>query len=711
MHEHFTTHVALNGDGDRARVFIVRGDTGMGTTEVGLQYIAAHAETYDKIVWVCSNSEGAIVQSFRSVAEVLGTEISRDPSIDVQSGLSRLSKACGKVLLIYDGLNDDNLSHKITTVHRPFWHSSMSVIITTSYDVNLSLGDPINRSVTLNALNPKDGVQFFRMTLGPEIVGSEVALYEFGEAIGWLPLALKEAVSYLKTKRYSVATFLDILKDDPINFFQQGTLSSSAIENPRVISVLSKSMARIHQSPSTSYAARFFVLCSFLGGRVDHDLFVLAHKFCQRLGECGHVTKPIEWLFPEGESWTPAKLHKALSSLWSLNLLQYQNGAWEQQPMIAELARRNSGERSEAFVIRAACFLHACAEELRVKEGGNANPDTTDVYYAQLRVAHHADVCVAFCRRVLRTDIAEVVPLECTVTFSIWNIHASKYKAAIKMLEAGLKQHFAQFDGSADGERKTIIKARRALAWAFRKDGQVDEAQKHQECAIQELQALSLKLFESSVLRKELIRAHGELATIYRDRGQFRTAIRLQFEVAREAEEIAGSTAYMTLHEWSCLSTIYGAADMLRESLNLDKKVLAVHNKHYPHRRPLRQDLERLRKMRLLAMTHYSLGEFDEAIALEMKVLERTQELRGERHVETAEALYNLAASCYWAGASRGWLQAACRLVVSGSRTNVELQNALKYIEQARSIRLEKLGRDDEETQKAYDLQEMILIA
>lgn len=702
MDDHFASHDVVYDD--VLRTFVLRGDSGVGTREIALRYIATHQRSYNKIVWISSASEYDIANSFKSIAASLG--IPHDPEIIVQSVLSGLSKTRGKVLLIYDDLNHISLSQKIIKEHLPKWHSSMRIIITTSCNLDLDSEDGVHVSRTVKALCPEDGVQLLRLSLGAEIKGSAADLFALGQAVGWLPLALQESASILRTKSYSVSTFLRILKDDPLKVFQLGSPSYSDVESGTV-STLKQSMSRIHQSPSTPYSAECYLLCSFLGNKVDHDLFELAHKFSKRPGQ-SQLRQHIEWLFPKGDQWTLSAMHMDLSCLLMLNLFQDQNGSWEQPPMMAQLARHESGEDKELYIIRAACFIHACAEELRMTKGGHIRADIPDVYYIQQRLVQHAEVSVEFCRRVLGKNIATLIPLECTITIAVWYIHVCEYALAIEMLEAGLEAHATQPIEPSSTREPVIIEAHRALSWALRKNGDLISAQNKQEVAIRSLEALRGVALVSGTPRKEVVRARGELATILRDRGRFDEAIKLQSEIVEQSKQTFGEFTSDTLHEMSCLSTIYSVAGLKKKSVELDREILEKYNKTYPEFPTARQKSERLRKMRLLAVSLFELGRYEEAKSLEKSVLNGMRKLRGESHKETAEALCDLAASCYEANASRGWVRTLYQAMTTGSLANDDLITARRCIEQTLSIRRELHGEDHTETKKAYHLQKKI---
>jgi tetratricopeptide (TPR) repeat protein len=406
---------------------------------------------------------------------------------------------------------------------------------------------------------------------------------------------------------------------------------------------------------------------------------------------------------------------RELPKLVTHSVLQIQNGSWEQHLMMAEVVRHIEAN-PEAAVWNAAYFILAVAEELRRKEGGNARSDTTSVYYVQFRITHHADFCIDYCRRVLGKNIATIVPLDCTITFAIWNVRAGKYKLAIGMLKAGLEHHKSQFQDSKDPkEREIFARAQRALANAFRNSNKLEEAYEQQMTAIQVLTDLSRQPGVSRSVVEELIRARGELATIYRERGwrdknarYFRMAISLQTEVVEQAGAYFGKSSSESLHEMSCLSAILTWAGSLDLSLEKDKEIFDLCNNSYPNNPTLRQRQERLRKMKHLGQSYYHCAEYDEAVRLEKEVLKETRDIRGVKHLETAEALYNLAVSYHGKGIQeqrrnkhKPW--------TSDTLVNIDLDSAMDCIREALDIRQEFLGKEHEQTKKAIEQQEKIL--
>lgn len=693
IHRHLTSNNRLGvGHG---RVFVIRGGPGMGKTETALQYASTYAGAYSKIVWIRAGSELEIFQSFRSVVETLRIEDSRDPQITtydpeiaVDLALTRLSQANQRVLLVYDGL--DKLSPSVIAQHRQKWHSSMGVIVTTSYDIPMSQEDG---SIILKGIEPHGGVDLLRKLLEPEFQDMDATLHAFGQAVGWSPIAVVVIPSLLKAQRYPVATLLDIWKNSPMLFLDEGTSPCSSIQNCVVISVLTKHLEGFRQDAST-YASTFLNLCSFLGPKVDYSLLELAYSFHQRnkASGPGNHAPHLEWLFGNA-SWTLTQLHMELPELVEHHVLYHEENSWEQPALMSEVVRHNSGD-PETLIVDAAYLIHAAAEEVRKQESGGARRDTRSVYYAQLPIVHYPDTLVAFCQHVLKKNIATIVPLEYIITFATWNVHARKYPLAIDMLKAGIKQHTARSDDFAD-VREIVNNARRVLAWALRSNGQLEEAMVEQECAIGELRDSLSKHGNEISSVPELVRAQGELASIFRDRGRrdnsrddFNSAITLQKKAIRQATEIFGEAHSETLHERSCLSTIYTWANMRKESLDEDKMILHLSASNLPRSPTSRQMSEHLKKMRHVGEGHYDCGEYDKAKPVEMELVKQTRELRGDRHIETAEALYNLGMSCYAASKSGGWAEVLRRLVTHGSLTNISLYQA----QQAAGMVQELLG-------------------
>lgn len=168
------------------------------------------------------------------------------------------------------------------------------------------------------------------------------------------------------------------------------------------------------------------------------------------------------------------------------------------------------------------------------------------------------------------------------------------------------KQHG---DNGAEAETTAL----RALSLARRRQRKLPEALSVQQEALEKLRDLASML---RPLDDQALRAEAELATIYRDSGNLEEALTLQSTVVERARRYFGECSLETLHEMSCLGILAKKTDDLQKALSIEAEVLRLYKEYFPDR------LEMWNAMSSLAITYYYLDRNDEAIDLELQVLD-----------------------------------------------------------------------------------------
>lgn len=626
------------------RLAVLHGNGGMGKTRIALKYSLRNKWAYDRIIWIRANSEQQIRGSFRAVAQQLNLPSPEEDAI--AQVLSKLLCVDGRVLIVYDSLDNGHLLDWIRREHSPRWRRPLEVIITTRDRRYLDLRP--QRGFFIGPMSPEEGQDFLEKTLEKpkqDADGRNRGLVELGEELGWHPLALWQAASYLKTSPVPVRAYLRMLRDRPLETLRERHPWNDE-ENSTAIAVFETSMARVQQV--SKYAEKWLTFCSYLGCQVDMGLFHVAFQSCSSIGsDATHAPgaetrQRLEWLFQDGEgSRTPLPVHR-LSDLGTLNLIDgSRSDCWEMHPLVATWARhRQDTHMRRELIVTAVCFIHACAEHFRRRPQGVTaigavwRRDTLTAYYAQLPLARHVASCVEFCDSLLSRSIGAEAPVECTVSLAALCVHMGHLAAAERMLKAALETR-------PEASESAVIEARRTISWALRKadPNRYAEALQYQLAAVAQLKAAARP---SDVA--ELLRAQGELATIYRDLQDYDRAIELQSKVVEEAKEVYRNLPSGLLHEMSCLATIYWKKGDAERSLAMDEEALRLCERAYPG------GPERYKKMQQVACSLYNLGRYEDARDKELEALTGLQGLHGDNHLETAEAKYNLSKTLWISG-------------------------------------------------------------
>jgi tetratricopeptide (TPR) repeat protein len=662
-------------------VFVLHGSPDLGKTRIALQYATKHDKSYSKIVWVRAGSSYEVLDSFRLAARSLELESPERGLIGAV--FSKLSEIDGKILIVYDDL-DVNMSALIHTEHERQWGPSTHVIITTNDRLSVrSL--QVCATHVINSLSASEGHKLMRTMLHFQNSESDSDLTRLGEALGWHPLAIQQSVSYIDISALSVDRYLSTLSRAPkdVLFSELGYIDTGKSLEATFEQLLKRLGA------DDSFAVDWVSMCSYLGTKIDHDLFDLAQDFWSsgpvRAQESNAFSPTsdgwaeLSWLFSD-PSRSLESMWLRLSALGRFNVVKTHSTYWELPTLMALWIRHRHGDapgQKHKHLARAVCFLHACAEQLRRAGAGNARRDTAAAYNAQLRLVHLANVCVRHCSDAIKKNIASIVPVECTVTLACWKIHAGDCNSAVDMLTVALDR---------ETNPLSMIDLQRTLAWGLRRGCRAAEAVPYQLLAIESLERLQASNAASTAdCVYEVLRARGELASIYREvpkKLKLNDAIELQKGIVTQTRELYGDNARQTIHEMSCLSSIYSTAVQLEKALAIDLEILEIC-------RESRTSLEELMSQKeKLAVTYFDLHRFKDAIELQTEVMEWCRERYGEQHIETATALHRLAAS---------------RL-----HAEFELPLAHKMISSALDIRRKWLGDENDRTKKSAKLKEEI---
>ncbi|KAK2612981.1 hypothetical protein QQS21_000910 [Conoideocrella luteorostrata] len=648
---------------DGTQVHVLHGNGGMGKTQIALKHAQEYSSMYDTVVWIQADSDERMQDSFRCIAVKMGLDCTLENTASYV--LSKFSEAGGKVLLIYDNLDDGDLKRVIEKYHKPKWKDAIRVLITTRNREYLALR---TQASIVEPLGADDAAQLLRGLVSHDHdmdPDSDSNVSELCRALGNFPLGILQAAAYITTSGISYSHYLDVLNKEP-----QYALGYEAQMFPykkTVFTVWEASLARVEET--SQYSARWFFLCSFLDTTVAHNLFELACSFCQRTRKDHQkgARRYIEWLYPSNTktTWTAATLQSSLLKLQSLSLIStsYQRGqeaCTTYHPLVQQWARlRLPKRKQEEFLVMAVSLIYACAEELCEQE--NVRRDTRTAYYVQRQLISHAHSCVRYCDDVLKRNIAKLVPVECTITLATFYIYAKEYGPANEMLEVAIQR--------PDEDPIDIVAAQRVLAWALRWQNKPGEALSLQTLAIEGLTSL-----EPLAQPGERIRAFAELASIYRDINNLEKAVELQSQVVDDAKAEFGPDASDTLLEMSCLATIHNKMKEYEKACRIDEYVLAIYKKKQ------RNSSEILNKMKNLGITYYNLKRYNEGVLLEKAVLEEMEKLYGRDHPGTASAMHYLAATYKAMGC---------------------LHQALPLFSEALAIRKAALGENHEGTKKS----------
>lgn len=667
-----------DGDGNVAQVFVLCDFAGTGKTAIAQKYATKHANAYAAVVWIDGSSEDSL----------------RNGCVEWE----KISKLPGKVLLVYDGLDGEGLFNKVKKYHSPGWTKSIRVLVTTSNQRVSNLA-PQENVKKVEPLSSEDSQRLI-CPLGSLDQETKNTLFELAQSLDGWPLGLCAAAK-MTHDGHSISSIMRWIREE-------GFLSHDHELSPgsSIYDAFEKNM-KVLEPRVTERARVLFTLCAFLGGEVPKSMFELAFAFFPTARSNSRYSRM--WNLVSSVVQVPSTNRICIGSEFAgflmFNLIKdVHDGVWVQPQAVAMWARSRSREDRISFISMAATFLYMWAERQRLTKGEGARVDTKHVWGEHFRLVRYADLLIDYCDDVLGLDFAALVPIQCVTTFAAWYVHGdTRRDRARTMLRTALsetdKKETNRTDPSlSDDEAWAILHAadaRRILAWADRVSGELQEAEKQQDSAIKGLRKLDDQHSSliSDIAKKEMPRAIGELATIYRDQARrrpgsrpFDNAIRKQDEALLAAKQAFEDHSSETRHERACLANLHRFAGEWDETLENDQENL---DSWASHPRTGQQHLSEGRKLKAnLATTYFDRKEYTKAIRLEEEVLVAVQAHRGRRHPETATSMYRLA---------RTYSEAGTRL-----------DEAIKLVTQAVEIH-EEFGCEEHERKEATNLKADLL--
>lgn len=627
----------FSSDESYSHMFALIGNGGMGKTQIALQYIQTCSKDFERVFWIQSDSETRLQESFRGIARGLRLDDTGEGDTVTKQVLMDISRDPRKTLLVYDSLDATELLNLLALEHSPKWKQSPNIsILVTTRNRRCLQQDELVCHAFVDTLDPHDAVVLLSKSAFASLARNAEESHQIKticDALGCFPLGIQQAASYIKVTGTPLPQYLKQLRQEPR--VTLGHARNWELSQKTVLTVWEDSMARIEAEHP--FSAKLLSVVSFLDSSIPYSLFEMVHRFSVATLQSGQHPSPsqsqIEWIFESAHgssAWSTATLHLCTTELQKLSMVKtssHANGdtSLTLHALVQQWGRlRLPPSRQKEALSMAASLVHLWALELQRQH--QAPADSYAAYVHQRQLLSHAYSCMESSSQVIRLDMAEFVPTECTVTFGMLLVHENKHDSAERMLNIALKR------GSNDDN--TTSSTLRTLSLALRRQRKFEGALLAQQEAIKLLRDTDHPRDRNI---SQIFRAQAELATIHRDLGNLEEALNLQSRVVDKFKAYLGEASLETLHEMSCLAIVLKRGGDFGQALHLEQRVLRVYRDEFGDR------IEIWDKMRNLAITFYHLRRYDEAVSLEQEVLKGKSKLYGQDHVETASAMQNLA--------------------------------------------------------------------
>ncbi|KAL2815197.1 hypothetical protein BJX63DRAFT_431016 [Aspergillus granulosus] len=198
---------------------ILAGMGGVGKTQIAVQYCYAYREKVPtaKIFWVHASSRATFEQSYCAIARALRISGYEDPGVNVGFQVrERLSNQnAGRWLMVLDNLDDgEELASQMVLI--PSTRLGAGSIIVTTRDMRVANYLPEwdhvdNDIIPVPPLGMTDARSLLEELLRPEQRRNEADLMDLLQMLGCFPLALTQAIAFIKQYRTTVTNYKNLL--------------------------------------------------------------------------------------------------------------------------------------------------------------------------------------------------------------------------------------------------------------------------------------------------------------------------------------------------------------------------------------------------------------------------------------------------------------------------------------------------------------------
>lgn len=254
---------------------VLSGLGGVGKTQIAIEYIYRYANQYKLIWWIDASTKDTLEIEYCKLGMKLGYEIdinmlNRQEKIDFT--ISWLNNNDSWLLVI-----DDAKDMKEIYSYLPRGMNGDIIILSRN-----NQWEQIATNIPVESFDKKEGVQFLLERTSSQDDGAE----ELVKQLGGLPLALEQAVTYIRGKQIAIKDYLQLFLKYRVELFKQGQLPLGY--DKTVATTWKISFQNIHDK--------------YIGG--EEILYILSYMHFSEI--------PLE-LFLEAEQELPACVYELIS--------------------------------------------------------------------------------------------------------------------------------------------------------------------------------------------------------------------------------------------------------------------------------------------------------------------------------------------------------------------------------------------------------------
>ena len=300
-------HYILNKEhmGVHHRSCTLNGLSGIGKTQLALEYAYRYADNYTGVFWIEAETAGSLMSSLIAIADILNLPEKQEQKQDrIMAAVTHWLNNHGDWLLIFDNIED------IESVKTVLPSARRGYLLFTSRKQSLGL---TLHTLTLEPMATEEGVRFLlhrarlldrtapldHLSFTEHAVAKEIV-----SIMGGLPLALDQAGAYIESTRCSLSDYLTLLRSSHLRLLNERDTHANHLSVMKSFELI---FERLEQnSPS---ATALLTVCAYLSPEAIPETF-----FIEGASSLGPI---FELLAAD-----PFEFHAAIKALLAYSLVQ-----------------------------------------------------------------------------------------------------------------------------------------------------------------------------------------------------------------------------------------------------------------------------------------------------------------------------------------------------------------------------------------------------
>ncbi|KAL2879971.1 hypothetical protein SGCOL_004690 [Colletotrichum sp. CLE4] len=331
MERHFYERPAGSSPRRHLRIW---GMGGVGKTQIVLRFRDLYGSRFDRVFWINAASITSMIESFRLLtAEIFGGEPSRPDMKKVHNWLAQ--NHTEEWLLVFDNNDSIDVSHYI-----PPGNIGNTIFTSRRKDITPTLD--ADQTIPVDVMDAEDAVTLFLRASKRQRTKSGDADDRYGREIvrelGYLPLAIDQAGSYIYNQECSFASYLANFRDRRKDILGDPMYPGVFEHNPAVYGTFELSYAALEmRSQQNSHSGRaalnalriLNIFCFYHNEKITSEILSRAAVSRKRdldplRGEEGGVgigPLPLLDITREGD-WDPTNFENGIATLRSYSLIK-----------------------------------------------------------------------------------------------------------------------------------------------------------------------------------------------------------------------------------------------------------------------------------------------------------------------------------------------------------------------------------------------------